>query len=294
MKDRFALAILLSIAMHLLLIEIVSALDFLWPAVKQTSERHVIPVSLVEINSLADPLTRREGGDGRRPLDQERSAGQAPLKSNEPAVQVRKAQPSPSKEAAPPAEAIPRPAELATCAEPTDRPLPEAVARQEQKKSPVVSVATVPADISQPAGSLPPQDAGRCETAADPGGAMVGAGSAEGGPLPGDAAGGRGQGDGKAGKGTILVPGEFLTGNAPPRYPLVARRKGWEGTVVIELRVSDSGRVQEARIEKSSGYAILDDAALGAVRNWRIAVNGKPAETTLKFTVPVIFKLTPS
>jgi protein TonB len=294
MKDRFALAILLSIALHLLLIEIVSALDFLWPAAKQTSERHVIPVSLVEINSLADPLTRRAGGDGRRPLDQERSPGQAPLESTKPAVHVRKEKTSPPKAAAAPVEGMPRPAEVAICAEPTDRPLPEAVARQEQEENPAVAIAAAPAVRPQPAGSLPSQDAGRGETATGPGDTFDGVGSAGGGSSRGDAAGGGRQGDGKAGKGAILVPGEFLSGNAPPRYPLVARRKGWEGTVVIELRVSDSGRVQEARIEKSSGYAILDDAALGAVRSWRIAPNGRADAASLKFTVPVIFKLTPS
>jgi len=123
-------------------------------------------------------------------------------------------------------------------------------------------------------------------------------GSAGGGSSRGDVAGGGGQGDGKGdgkgGQGTILVPGEFLAGNAPPRYPLIARRKGWEGTVVIELRVSGSGWVKEVRIEKSSGHALLDDAALGAVRNWRIAPNGRPDAATFKFRVPVTFKLTPS
>jgi protein TonB len=294
MKDRFALAILLSLVLHVLLLEMVSALDFLWPAAKHSSERHVIPIALVEMNSPADPLTRREEGDGQRPLDQERSAGQAPLESTKPAVHVRKEQPSPPQAAAAHAEEMPRPAELVTCAEPTGRPLPEAVDRQEQKESPAVSVATLPVDSLHPAGSMPLQDAGRCETAAGSGGAVVGVGSAGGGSSRGDAAGGGGQGDGKAGQGRILIPGEFLSGNAPPRYPLIARRKGWEGTVVIELRIADSGQVQEARIEKSSGHAILDDAALGAVRNWRIAPNDRANAATFKFRVPVIFKLTPS
>jgi protein TonB len=294
MKDRFALAILLSIVLHVLLIEMVSALDLLRPAAQHSSERHVIPVALVEMNSPADPLTRREGGDGQRPLDQERSAGHAPLAPVKPAVHVRKEPPSPPQAAAAPAEVMPRPAEDATCVEPTGRPLPEAVDRQEQKESPAVSIATLPADSLHPAGLMPLQDAGRCETAAGPGGAVVGVGSAGSGPSRGAAAGGGGQGDGKAGQGTILIPGEFLSGNAPPRYPLIARRKGWEGTVVIELRISDSGQVQEARIERSSGHAILDDAALGAVRNWRIAPNDRPNAASFKFRVPVIFKLTPS
>jgi protein TonB len=286
MKDRFVLAILLSIALHLLLIEMVSALDLLWPAAKHPSKRHVIPVSLVEMDRPADPLVRAESGDGRRPLAQVRSAGQASLASAKPAVHVSKERIVPPKAAAP--------VEVVTCAEPADRPLPEAVTRPEQKESPAVAVATLPADSLHPAASLSPQDAGRCETAAAPGDAVAGVGSDAGGSTRGDVAGGRGQGDGKGGQGTILVPGEFLAGNAPPRYPLIARRKGWEGTVVIELLVSDSGWVEEVRVEKSSGHALLDDAALGAVRNWRIAPNGRPDAATFKFRVPVTFKLTPS
>jgi TonB family protein len=118
--------------------------------------------------------------------------------------------------------------------------------------------------------------------------------SAAGGSSRGAEAGYGGQGSGKSGEGAILIPGEFLAGNPPPRYPLIARRKGWEGTVVIDIHVSNTGWVQEARVDKSSGYTVLDDAALGAVRNWRIALHGRPAETGFKFRIPVIFKLTPS
>ena len=108
----------------------------------------------------------------------------------------------------------------------------------------------------------------------------------------GDEEGQGGQDKGNSGRGTIQIPGEFLAGNAPPRYPLLARRKGWEGTVIIDIRISGDGRVHEAQIGKSSGYTILDDAALGAVRNWRIAPSVRVDAASFKFRVPVIFKLT--
>ena len=287
MKDRFALAILASIALHLLLLEVVTALEFLWPAARQSSERHVIPVSLIEMDRPPNPLVRAESGDGRRPLAQARSAGQAPLAPVKPAVHVSKERASPPKAAA-------APAEVATCSEPTDRPLPEAMDRREQKEkeSPAANVATLSADRLHPAGLMPPQDSGRCETATGPGDAVAGVGSAGGGSSRGDAAGGGGEGDGNAGAGAVLVPGEFLAGNPPPRYPLIARRKGWEGTVVIDIQVSGDGRVRAARIEKSSSYTVLDDAALGAVRNWRIAPSGCSDGTDHKFRVPVVFRLT--
>ncbi|HSM88815.1 MAG TPA: energy transducer TonB, partial [Desulfobacterales bacterium] len=193
-----------------------------------------------------------------------------------------------------PAEKVPPPAEVTVCSGPTDRLLAEAEDRQGQEAGPAIAIAARPADALPPAGLGPPQDAGLCATAAGSGAAGSGTGRADGGSSGGDAAGGGGQDGGKAGEGAILVPGEFLAGNPPPRYPLIARRKGWEGTVVIDVHVSNTGWVQEARVDKTSGYTVLDDAALGAVRKWRINLHGRSAAASFKFRVPVIFKLTPS
>jgi protein TonB len=297
MKDRFALAILLSLVLHLLLIEMVSALDFLWPAARLDTERHIIPVTLLEMDSPTDPLTRPEMNESRRSREGEESASSpgrsvkyaGPVTAPRQEVVKLKARPGGG---AGPAEKVPIPAEVATCAEPTDRPLPEAGKRQEQEGSPAVSVVTAPADTLCPPSLIPSQDAGRCATAAGTGAAGSGAGSSASGSSEGADEGQWGQVAGKSGRGTIQIPGEFLAGNPPPRYPLLARRKGWEGTVIIDIRISGDGRVREAQVEKSSGYSILDDAALGAVRNWRIAPSGRVDVASFEFRVPVIFKLT--
>ncbi len=47
-------------------------------------------------------------------------------------------------------------------------------------------------------------------------------------------------------------------------YPFLARRRGWEGTVVLGLRVNGWGAVDSLEIAKSSGHALLDRAALDA------------------------------
>jgi len=298
MKDRFALAILLSIALHLLLIEIVSALDFLWPAARHASERQIIAVSLVEMDNSANPLGRREGNERYSPesssLDRTRAETHARPVATSPRQAVTRLQAGRRGAVAVPAGEISRPAAVAPCAEPTDRPLPVAENRQAQEETLTVAVTAPPADFPQPAGSLLPQDAGRCVTAAGAGAAGSGAGSSAPGSAEGEDEGQGGQGNGKSGRGSIQVPGEFLAGNAPPRYPLLAQRKGWEGKVIIDIRIAGDGRVQEAQIEKSSGYTILDEAALGAIRNWRIAPNGRVDEVNFKFRVPVIFKLTQS
>ncbi|SDV49035.1 energy transducer TonB [Chitinasiproducens palmae] len=47
----------------------------------------------------------------------------------------------------------------------------------------------------------------------------------------------------------------------PPDYPMMSRRRGEEGTAIIEIIVNTAGRVESARVAKSSGYERLDEAA---------------------------------
>lgn len=56
-----------------------------------------------------------------------------------------------------------------------------------------------------------------------------------------------------------------------PDYPLLARRRGWEGQVEVSFRVAPSGVVEEVKVSRSSGYWVLDEACLDAVRRWRYA-----------------------
>lgn len=53
---------------------------------------------------------------------------------------------------------------------------------------------------------------------------------------------------------------------AMPYYPGEALRKQFQGTVTIEIVVSAAGAVEEARVRKSSGYKVLDDAAVNLVK----------------------------
>jgi len=56
----------------------------------------------------------------------------------------------------------------------------------------------------------------------------------------------------------------------PPNYPLAALRNHYEGTVDIELRVDPSGTVTSVKLMRSSGYPVLDEAALQVVKTrWR-------------------------
>jgi protein TonB len=56
--------------------------------------------------------------------------------------------------------------------------------------------------------------------------------------------------------------------NPPPKYPAVARRRGFQGNVVLEVLVGPVGNVIELHVLSSSGYPILDRAAKSSVKNW--------------------------
>lgn len=71
-----------------------------------------------------------------------------------------------------------------------------------------------------------------------------------------------------------------------PVYPLASRRRGEEGTVLLEVRVDPSGTVEEVRIVKGSGYPLLDQAAARALKEWRFRKGSGPV-----FLVPVQFQL---
>ena len=55
-----------------------------------------------------------------------------------------------------------------------------------------------------------------------------------------------------------------------PNYPSLAVRNHYQGTVIIEIMVEESGAISSAKVYKTSGFSVLDDAALQVVQNrWR-------------------------
>ncbi|WP_082807122.1 energy transducer TonB [Collimonas pratensis] len=57
-----------------------------------------------------------------------------------------------------------------------------------------------------------------------------------------------------------------LTSQSPP-YPEEALNYGLEGDVVVAYELSNEGRVEHARVTKSSGWKILDDATVASASN---------------------------
>lgn len=62
---------------------------------------------------------------------------------------------------------------------------------------------------------------------------------------------------------------EPLPDNPAPDYPRIARRRGWQGVVILSVRVLETGVVDDAFVLVTSGRDVLDESALEAVLGWR-------------------------
>lgn len=94
-----------------------------------------------------------------------------------------------------------------------------------------------------------------------------------------------------SGSETVGAKPDYLS-NPPPDYPMLARRRGWRGTVLLKVRVSASGSPREIRLIKGSGHDMLDTAAQDAVQGWRFVParkSGEPVESWVE--IPVRFEL---
>lgn len=93
---------------------------------------------------------------------------------------------------------------------------------------------------------------------------------------------------------TVIPPRVDASGrdNPPPAYPAASRRAKEQGRVVLAIHIDARGRVTSARIQHSSGYRRLDQAALDAVRHWRYQPamqRGQPIG--FDYLQPVVFSL---
>jgi protein TonB len=85
-----------------------------------------------------------------------------------------------------------------------------------------------------------------------------------------------------------------VVAHVAPRYPRSARERGLEGVVTLKVVVEANGDLGDISIVKSSGYALLDRAAIAAVEDWEFrpaTVQGKPVRSTLDLP-PIRFRLT--
>jgi protein TonB len=80
--------------------------------------------------------------------------------------------------------------------------------------------------------------------------------------------------------------------NPAPRYPKMAKKRGYQGTVLLSVYVTKEGKVDELWLFKSSGYKILDNAALEAVKDWTFEPGRQGDEPVdMWVEIPVVFEI---
>jgi protein TonB len=157
-------------------------------------------------------------------------------KSNKPARILREVQP--------PAVSLP-----------AKRPDKEPPAAPEKKNPGRKDAAPAQSPVASEKATDPlPQAGGATETS--PGGMEL--------AVPGNSPAVESAGGGKSGpaEGALHEVGAIRAAiERAKSYPLLARKRGLEGTVTAEFTISDKGFPENIRIVRSSGYAILDNAA---------------------------------
>ncbi len=90
----------------------------------------------------------------------------------------------------------------------------------------------------------------------------------------------------------VLVSQPSIVNQVQPKYPSRYRRRNIEGEVKLELIVDENGQVTTVKILESSGYNLMDQSAMTAVRQWKFKPeqrDGRYVKSRLQ--LPVVFKI---
>ena len=80
--------------------------------------------------------------------------------------------------------------------------------------------------------------------------------------------------------------------NPHPEYPIIARKKGWQGRLLLAVHIDQNGNVLNIHVKETSGYEILDRASVKTIRDWKFL----PARHGNRYVedninIPVSFRL---
>jgi len=90
----------------------------------------------------------------------------------------------------------------------------------------------------------------------------------------------------------IIFAHPRYTQNPKPLYPREAKKKGYEGEVLLRVEVLSDGKVGEIEVRRSSGHEVLDHSAIKTVKQWKF-IPAKKGETPVPVwvNIPVAFQL---
>jgi protein TonB len=75
-------------------------------------------------------------------------------------------------------------------------------------------------------------------------------------------------------------------------YPVLARRKGWQGIVKLQVHIESNGRISGLHVDQTSGYAVLDQAALQSLQLASVPDAGQWMQgQAIDIIIPVEYRL---
>jgi protein TonB len=82
--------------------------------------------------------------------------------------------------------------------------------------------------------------------------------------------------------------------NPAPGYPRLAKKRGYQGTVILEVLVTKEGKAGKVNLFQSSRYSVLDDAAVSSVKKWRFEPGEKgDKKVDMWVKIPILFQIEP-
>jgi periplasmic protein TonB len=244
----------------------------LWGATPPPQER-VLTVTLLNEGPGAAGAAGGNGG-----------GGPAKTATNTPAAEPTKAAPHPAENPPPPSPS----AANATAAPPKDQSVPVTLAAVPAKPLPLpprrkpappprrpaprVAASSPPSASTPPPTPTPGPPQLAAAPAVSPAPGLPGQGSGPGGAV-GVGAGAEGVGHGVLGSGPIEGPGDDYLDrlrrwlNRYKHYPEAAKKAKQQGHLVVHFTILRDGTVIDPRIEQSSGFPLLDEAALKMLRD---------------------------
>ena len=90
----------------------------------------------------------------------------------------------------------------------------------------------------------------------------------------------------------VMVTEPAIRNWVEPRYPRLAQRRNQQGVVMLDVIVDEQGKPVTVDVLESSGYPILDEAAVDAVKRWSF----QPEQRNRQFVksrvhIPVVFEI---
>lgn len=247
------------------------------------------PSNITPPQETPKPMAKPQPAEAPDPIALPRKA--TPVESEPSAPRPDTAEPAPKPQIARPPEPIAPPRESAS-AEPAPRePRPDTA--ETTPKPPEAPAAAPTPTVARPKAARESTATPRAPKAATRGvkKAPEGQTASLGTPNGGERLG-RSDTDENGGLLNINLNPRFRSPPPPPVYPRQSIERDEEGVVLVRALVDPMGAPQRVLVVKSSGFPLLDEAALAAVQKWRFEPMIREGRASAAWVqVPVRFRL---